>query len=116
MNEVFSHAESNGIPTRCSYQNLKLPHRKTNQGLGALSYIGPPLWNKLNKSLKVPVSLNAFKHNLNLFVFDICYCKIFYLFLIFSFSNGTAMKIRLFQLFLCYPNHNFVYLTFNTIF
>ena len=28
MNEVFSHAESNGIPTRCSYQKLKLAHRK----------------------------------------------------------------------------------------
>ena len=36
MNEVFSHAEPNGIPTRCSYQKLKLPHRKTNQGLRAL--------------------------------------------------------------------------------
>ena len=30
MNEVFSHAESNGIPTRCFYQKLKLPHCKTN--------------------------------------------------------------------------------------
>ena len=32
MNEVFTHAESNGIPTRCSYQKLKLSHRKTNKG------------------------------------------------------------------------------------
>ena len=63
MNEVFSHAESNGIPTRCFYQKLKLPHCKTNQGLRALSYIGPSLWNKLDKSLKTSVSLNAFKHN-----------------------------------------------------
>ena len=30
MNEVFAHAESNRIPTRCSYQKLKLLHRKTN--------------------------------------------------------------------------------------
>ena len=30
LNEVFSHAESNRIPTPCSYQKLKLPHRKTN--------------------------------------------------------------------------------------
>ena len=44
MDEIFSHAECNGIPTRYSYQNLKLPHRKTNQGLRALSYIGPSLW------------------------------------------------------------------------
>ena len=69
MNEVFSHAESNRIPTRCFYQKLKLPHRKTNQGLRALSYIGHSLWNKLDKSLKTSVSLNAFKHNLEDYYF-----------------------------------------------
>ena len=69
MNEVFSHAESNEIPTRCPYQKLNLPHRKINQGLRALSYIGPSLWNKLDKSLKTSVSLNAFKHNLKDYYF-----------------------------------------------
>ena len=69
MNEVFTHAESNRIPTRCSYQKLKLPHHKTNQGLRALSYIGPSLWNKLDKSLKTSVSLNTFKHNLKDYYF-----------------------------------------------
>ena len=69
MNEVFSHAESNRIPTGCSYEKLKLPHHKTNQGLRALSYIGPSSWNKLNKSLKTSVSLNAFKHNLKDYYF-----------------------------------------------
>ena len=64
MNEVFTHAESNGIPIRFSYQKLKVPHRKTNKGLRSLSYIGPSLWNKLDKSLKTSISLNAFKHNL----------------------------------------------------
>ena len=63
MNEVFSHAESNGTPIRCSYQKLKLPYCKTNEAIWALSYIGPSLWNKLDKSLKTSVSLNAFKHN-----------------------------------------------------
>ena len=62
MNEVFSHAESNGIPTRCSYQKLKLAHRKASQGLRALSYIGSSLWNELDRSLKISVSLNAIKH------------------------------------------------------
>ena len=57
-----------------------------------------------------------------LFVFDICYCKIFDLFLIFSFSKGTTMKIRLFQLFCCHPSHIFfiyillLILYFNCIF
>ena len=69
MNEVFSHAQSNGIPTGCSYQKLKLPHLKTNQGLRTLSYIGPSLWNKLDKSLKTSVSLNAFKYNLKRYYF-----------------------------------------------
>ena len=63
-NDVFLCAKPNGIPTCCSYQKLKLPHRKTNPGLRALSYIGPSLWNKLDKSLKKSFSLNAFKHNL----------------------------------------------------
>ena len=39
--------------------------RKRNQGLRVVLYIGPSQWNKLNKSLKTSVSLNAFKHNLN---------------------------------------------------
>ena len=69
MNEVCSHAESNEIPTRCTYQKLKLPHRKTNKDLRALSYIGPSLSNKLDKSLKTSVSLNAFKHNLKDYYF-----------------------------------------------
>ena len=63
MNEVFSHAESNRISTRCSYQKLKLLHHKTNQGLRALSYIGPSLWNKLGKPLKRSV---FFKMPLNI--------------------------------------------------
>ena len=54
-----------GIPTHYSYQKLKLPKRKTNQGLGALSYIGPSLWNNQDKSSKTSASLNAFKHNIN---------------------------------------------------
>ena len=45
-------------------QCIKIPRRKTNQGLRALSYIGPSLWNNLDKSLKTSVSLNAFKHNI----------------------------------------------------
>ena len=40
MDETFYHAKCNEIHTRYSYQKLKLPHRKTNQGLRALSYIG----------------------------------------------------------------------------
>ena len=62
MDKIFYSAECNGIPTRYSYQKLKLPHRKTNQGLRALSYIGPSLWNKQDKSLKTSASLNSFKH------------------------------------------------------
>ena len=64
MDEVFSKVECNGIPTRYSYQKLKLPHRKTNQGLRALSYVGPSLWNNLDKSLKTSASLNTFKHGI----------------------------------------------------
>jgi len=64
VNEIFLPADYIGIPTRYSYQKLKLPSRKTNQGLRALSYTGPSLWNNLDKSLKSSSSLNAFKNKI----------------------------------------------------
>ena len=70
MDEIFYHAEYNGIPTCYSYQKLKLPHRKTNQGLRALSYVGPLLWNNQDKSLKTSASLNEFKNNIKYYSFQ----------------------------------------------
>ena len=69
MDEIFSHSECNRIPTPYSYQRLKLPHRKTNQSLRALSYIGPSLGNNEDKSLKTSATLNAFKHNIKDYYF-----------------------------------------------
>ena len=63
MDEIFSHVEYSGISTHYSYQ-LKLLHHKIDQGLRALSCIGVPLWNNLDKSLKGSTSLNAFKHKI----------------------------------------------------
>ena len=64
MDEIFYHAKCNGIPASYSYQKLKLPHRKPNQGFRALSYVGLSLWNIQDKSLKTSSSLNSFKHNI----------------------------------------------------
>ena len=36
----------------------------------ALSYVGPSLWNNLNKALKPSTSLNAFKHNIKQHYFN----------------------------------------------
>ena len=69
MNEIFSLAGCNGIPTRYSYQKLKLSHRKTNQGLRALSYICPSLWNNQDRSLKTSASLNSIKRNIKDYYF-----------------------------------------------
>ena len=74
MDEIFSHAERNGIPTRYFYQKLE-PHRKTNHGLRAFSYIGSSLSNNLDKSLKISPSLNAFKHNIKDYYFRKDYKK-----------------------------------------
>ena len=57
MDEVFSKVEMG-----YSYQKLKLPHRKTNQGLRALSYVSL-VWNNLDL-LKTSASLNTFKHDI----------------------------------------------------
>ena len=61
FDEIYVPLEINGIHTRSSYQKLDVPHRKTNVGQKALSYVGPSLWNNLNKTLKTS---NAFKHNI----------------------------------------------------
>ena len=56
--------ETNGVHTCLSYQKLNVPHWKTNVGQKVLSYVGPSIWNNLNKTLKTLTSLNAFKHNI----------------------------------------------------
>ena len=64
FDEIYVPLETNGVHTRSSYQKLNVPHRKTNVGQKALSYVGPSLWNNLNKTLKTSTSLNTFKHNI----------------------------------------------------
>ena len=56
--------EPNRVRTRSSYQNLNIPHRKTNVGQKSLYYVGSLLWNNLKKTLKISTSLNAFKYNI----------------------------------------------------
>ena len=47
---------------RSSYQKLTVPHRKTNSGQKAISYVGLSLWNNLNQKLKTSLfCLNTFK-------------------------------------------------------
>jgi len=62
--ELFFPLENRIVSTRYSYQKLKLPRRKTNIGLKALSFVGPSIWNNLNNSLKSVTNLNTFKHNI----------------------------------------------------
>ena len=70
FDEIYVPLETNGIHTRLSYQKLNVPHRKTNVGQKALSFVGPSLWNNLNKTLKTSTSLNAFKHNIKQHYFN----------------------------------------------
>ena len=44
--------ETNEIHTSSSYQKLNALHQKTNVGQKALSYVGPPLWDNLEKTLQ----------------------------------------------------------------
>ena len=59
FDEIYVPLETNGVHTGSSYQKLNVPHRKANVGQKALSYVGPSLWNNLNKSLKASTSLNT---------------------------------------------------------
>ena len=119
MDEILLHAECNRIATCYSYQKVKLPRRKTIQGLIALSYIGSKLWNDQDNSLKSFVSLKTLKHNVRVYYFwkinkkiVICYFNLFALFVIFSFLKRTTMKLMLLQLSLYHPSHNFIFIYF----
>ena len=70
FDEIYVPLEINGVHTRSSYQKLNVPHRKANVGQKALPYVGPSLWNNLNKTLKTSTSLNAFKHNIKQHYFN----------------------------------------------
>ena len=67
---IYVPLETNGVHTRSSYQKLNVPHRKTNAGQKALSYVGPSLWSNLNKTVKTSTSLNIFKHNIKKHCFN----------------------------------------------
>ena len=63
LNEVFDVATESNVQLRNSFQKLKCPFRKTNNGQYALSYIGPAFRNKTPDTLKHSNNLNAFKYN-----------------------------------------------------
>ena len=68
INEIFSHAECNWIPTCCSYPKFLLPHRKKRFKSFVIywSFIQEQPW----KVFETSVSLNAFKHN-----WKVCYFR-----------------------------------------
>ena len=63
LNEVFDVATESNFQLKNSFQKLKCPFRKTNNGQYALSYIGSTFWNKTPDTLKRSNNLNTFKHN-----------------------------------------------------
>ena len=61
---IYVPLETNGVRTGSSYQKLNAPHRKTNVGQKALSYVGSSFWNNFKKTWKTSTGLNTFKHNI----------------------------------------------------
>ena len=53
FDEIHVPLETSGVHTHSSYQKLNVTQQKTNAGQKALSYVGPSIWNKLNKTLKI---------------------------------------------------------------
>ena len=64
LNEVCELAFPNNLRLRNKYLKLIFPFRKTNMGQNTLSFIGPPIWNKIPEVLKKANSINTFKLNL----------------------------------------------------
>ena len=63
LNEVFDVTTESNFQLRSSFQKLKCPFRKTNNGQYALSYISPTFWNQTPPILKRSKNLNTLKHN-----------------------------------------------------
>ena len=63
LNEVFDVATEGTFQLRSSFQKLKCPFRRTNNGQYPLSYIGPFFWNLTPHTLKRSNNLNTFKHH-----------------------------------------------------
>ena len=57
FDEIYVPLEIKGIHARPSCQKLK---QKTSVRQKALSYVGPSLWNNLDKTLKTSTSLKCF--------------------------------------------------------
>ena len=62
FDELFCPVGENGVITRSSNKQLKLPFRKTKLGIKSLSYEEPNTWNSLTNNLKSATSVNFFKH------------------------------------------------------
>ena len=69
MDEIFSHAQWNRIPTCYFCQKLKLLHCIANQGLRVLSHIGPSSERNLDKSLKTSTFLKGYSCCLSTYYF-----------------------------------------------
>ena len=63
FNEIYFLAGPSKINTRSSFQRLRQPLRKSNEGLNSASFSGSSLWNKLPIEIKRSGSTNSFKHN-----------------------------------------------------
>ena len=70
FDEIYVPIETNRVKTRLSYQKLNVPYRKPNVRQKGLSYVGPSLCNNINKTLKIPASLNSFRHNIKQHYFN----------------------------------------------
>ena len=60
---MFDVTKESNFQLGSSFQKLKCPFRKTNNGPYALYYIGTNFWNQTPHSLKRNNNLNTFNHN-----------------------------------------------------
>ena len=63
MTEVINVTTENDFQLRSSFQKLKCPFQKTNNGQYPLSYIGLTFWNQTSHTITRSNNLNTIKHN-----------------------------------------------------
>ena len=70
MDEMFTSGDQWKIKIRSSSNTLIQPHRNSESGYKAISYLGPNIWNNLPLKTKTSINPNSFKHKVKKLFFE----------------------------------------------
>ena len=91
-----------------NYPYFAMPRAKTvNHGLESLSYIGSKLWDSMPSHMKEIDSINEFKHVIEAWKPDLCWCRLCDVYLkTLEFAVSKMIIIQITQIIIIIINNN----------